>query len=363
MKEDNNIDKLFKDKFDNFTPKVNSQMWSNISNKIGNNLTSSAVSTAGASSIGKGTIITIAVACGIVGAVIALLLNKSDFEKKISSNETVKKQIQIIENKKEIFEDVFSSSEPMDNNDPIIKLEKNKKVKNLQIKDVSHKQEEETNKKQPSSIVQLFLSEKEDITNTSSEIKNKEEIAIETEEIEILELDNEKLTTTINSSSSGGYVPLVVTFEQSENVDSVHWNFGDGSEAVGKVVEHIFREADDYNVVVTITDNRGESASSNKIINVKSRCIISKIPNIFTPNADGINDLFYVVGNNIKDYTIYIHNLSGKLVYQSNDINQGWGGDDLYGKTLDSGRYVYIIKARGEDGTDLSNKGIITISR
>jgi len=363
MKQDNNIDKIFKDKFDSFSPKVNSQMWSNISNNIGNNLSSGAASTAAGSSIGTGTIITIAVACGIIGAVIALLLNDSNIEKKIPSNNEAKQQINIVEQKNEVSETIFSSSEPIDNNDPIIKLEKKKKEKTFQIKEVSSKQEKKSNTKQPSSVVQLFLSEKQSTSNSSSKVNNKDEIQVETEKIEILEIDNKELTTTISSSSSGGYVPLVVSFEQSEDVDNVHWDFGDGSEAAGKVVEHIFREADDYNVVVTIKDNKGRNASSNKIINVKSRCIITKIPNIFTPNSDGINDLFYVVGNNIKDYNIYIHNLSGELVYKSNDINQGWNGVDLYGKILDSGRYVYIIKAIGEDGTDLSSKGIITISK
>jgi len=364
MKQESNIDNLFREEFDTFSPDVNSQVWSNISNNIGNNLSSSSLSTSGSSSFGAGTIITIAVTCGIVGAVIALLLNDSTIETKTSYNNKSKQQSSIIEKKQESSEIVFSSSEPIDNNDPIIISDNNNNnIKNIQIKEINAKQEKQINKKQPSSVVQLFLSDKKTINNNSSEIDNEKETHIEAEKIEIVELDNTELTTTIKSSYSGGYVPLVVSFEQSENVDNVHWDFGDGSQAVGEVVEHIFREENDYNVVVTIKDNKGRNASSSKIINVKSRCIITKIPNIFTPNSDGINDIFYVVGNNIKDYNIYIHDLSGELVYKSNDINKGWNGNDLYGKTLDSGRYVYIIKAKGEDGTDLSSKGIITISK
>ena len=131
----------------------------------------------------------------------------------------------------------------------------------------------------------------------------------------------------------------------------------------GTIVEHIFREADTYNVVVTVTSESGESSSSSKNIVVKSRCIISQIPNIFTPNSDGINDMFYVKGENIKEYLIYIHNLLGELVYQSNDITQGWNGNDKYDRALNSGKYVYVIKAIGEDGTDLSKKGILTLSK
>jgi gliding motility-associated-like protein len=52
------------------------------------------------------------------------------------------------------------------------------------------------------------------------------------------------------------------------------------------------------------------------------------IPNIFTPNGDGINDEFFIKGNKLTNFSCSIFNRWGLLIYQWSDINGGWSGKD-----------------------------------
>jgi gliding motility-associated-like protein len=67
-------------------------------------------------------------------------------------------------------------------------------------------------------------------------------------------------------------------------------------------------------------------------------------PNAFTPNGDGLNDEFKVVTNSIdiEHFSLSIFNRWGALVYQTNDISQGWDGT-FNGEYCQAGSYVYKI--------------------
>lgn len=68
------------------------------------------------------------------------------------------------------------------------------------------------------------------------------------------------------------------------------------------------------------------------------------IPNIFTPNGDGINDAVYVSNDTCILYgSWYIYNRWGSLVYYSSDISAGWPATDNSGKPVSDGVYWYIL--------------------
>lgn len=86
------------------------------------------------------------------------------------------------------------------------------------------------------------------------------------------------------------------------------------------------------------------------------------VPNAFSPNRDGINDLFRPVGQHIDHFEIYIYNRWGNLVFSSNNTLDSWNG--MYGADLcDVGSYFYYIKARCKSGRDFTLKGDITLLR
>lgn len=90
--------------------------------------------------------------------------------------------------------------------------------------------------------------------------------------------------------------------------------------------------------------------------------LLLEIPNVFTPNSDGINDVFMVRGENIISYEIKIYNRWGNLVYSSNNIKLSWDGRNG-GDSCSEGNYFYLVQCNGVNGEELSKEGSLTLIR
>jgi len=101
-------------------------------------------------------------------------------------------------------------------------------------------------------------------------------------------------------------------------------------------------------------------------INLLKACSseLISMPNIFTPNDDGYNDKLEIFSETIEEIYIFrVFNRWGALVYETNDINQGWDGR-YRGKEMSSGVYVYYLEAPCViDGSVLLKKGDFTLVR
>lgn len=84
--------------------------------------------------------------------------------------------------------------------------------------------------------------------------------------------------------------------------------------------------------------------------------------NAFTPNGDGVNDVFRVQGQNIKTLNGKILNRWGQELYNWTDIGSGWDGK-FKGKDVPEGTYFYAITAVFEDGETKSYTGSILLTR
>ncbi len=88
------------------------------------------------------------------------------------------------------------------------------------------------------------------------------------------------------------------------------------------------------------------------------------IPNAFTPNNDGNNDVFTVGLNNIEQGEISIYSQWGELIYQSSSLQDGWDGQVRdTGREAPEGVYVYKIVIDGFEETQLVRSGTITLVR
>lgn len=86
------------------------------------------------------------------------------------------------------------------------------------------------------------------------------------------------------------------------------------------------------------------------------------VPNAFTPDDDGHNDVFYVEGVNITDLKLIIYNRWGEQVFQSNAKSMGWDGT-FKGKDCPTDVYGYYMECRCLDGNEFTKKGNITLLR
>jgi gliding motility-associated-like protein len=86
------------------------------------------------------------------------------------------------------------------------------------------------------------------------------------------------------------------------------------------------------------------------------------VPNVFTPNNDGRNDILYVYGNYVATIQLRIFNQWGQLIFQSENISTGWDGTHK-GKQQPVGVYAYTLKVVLQDGTVITKKGSVNLIR
>lgn len=119
------------------------------------------------------------------------------------------------------------------------------------------------------------------------------------------------------------------------------------------------RKINGRNIWVRSKDECREQVDTFNVYNC-NECLY--LPNAFSPNNDGRNDLFRALGRHIGYFEIYIYNRWGNLVYRSKDISAGWNG--MQGADIcDIGTYFYYVKARCSGGTDFILKGDVTLIR
>jgi gliding motility-associated-like protein len=86
------------------------------------------------------------------------------------------------------------------------------------------------------------------------------------------------------------------------------------------------------------------------------------IPNAFTPNNDGHNDVFRAQGNIITGQEMKIFNQWGELVFETSDPAAGWNGTSQ-GKQQPMGVYVYTIRLKLANGKETIRKGAVNLLR
>jgi gliding motility-associated-like protein len=87
-------------------------------------------------------------------------------------------------------------------------------------------------------------------------------------------------------------------------------------------------------------------------------------PNSFTPNDDGINDLFKPVVLGERAYELTIMNRLGEVVFVSTDSNIGWNGAGMIGKYFaDSEVYIYTVKLSDSAGMNHFYQGHVSLIR
>lgn len=112
---------------------------------------------------------------------------------------------------------------------------------------------------------------------------------------------------------------------------------------------------------VTVSNSCGSSTDS---IHVYDQCAFPVyMPSGFTPNGDGLNDVFRVpVTNKNHLVRLQIFNRWGQLIFSTSDPASGWDGT-VKGKPADTGTYVYYLQMKSLTGNPVNYKGAVTLIR
>ena len=88
------------------------------------------------------------------------------------------------------------------------------------------------------------------------------------------------------------------------------------------------------------------------------------VPNAFTPNDDGENDVFVPVWNNVELKRFEVFSRWGEKIYAlKTNTSDGWDGTTSNGKDAEPGTYVWYVDLIDEDGKTISKSGAITLIR
>ena len=146
--------------------------------------------------------------------------------------------------------------------------------------------------------------------------------------------------------------PLIITFRSNAlNADYYQWNIYRGSDRILQRNEaqhqYTFTEPGNYRAVVGMSNSHGCQLDSVEFLISVSESMLT-VPNVFTPNGDGMNDEFRVVYRSIKEFHGWVYNRWGHKVYEWTDPSKGWDGT-IGGRPAAEGAYYYVIRALGTD--------------
>ena len=116
---------------------------------------------------------------------------------------------------------------------------------------------------------------------------------------------------------------------------------------------------------VTISNSAGCVVSATVtiyVISMKCNTADVFVPNTFTPNGDGQNDVLFVRGNELTELYFAVYNRWGEMVFETTDITKGWDGI-FKGMQVDPAVFAWYLKAKCYSGNELEKKGNVTLIR
>ncbi len=126
------------------------------------------------------------------------------------------------------------------------------------------------------------------------------------------------------------------------------WNIEGIGESQNPIERFFFPEAGDYSVNLMVKNEYDCKDDTTIIYTVKWPDIRMFSPNTFTPNDDGLNDVFKPLISGHLSYKMTVYNRWGEVVYTGVESDAGWYGDhNGNGKTCQNDMYYYTIFAKG----------------
>lgn len=139
-----------------------------------------------------------------------------------------------------------------------------------------------------------------------------------------------------------------------------YWAFSDGSISYERNPVHTFTDLNFWHATL-IAETEGCKRSVEETFYPNGNLFV---PNCFTPDQDGINDVLFVSGHDIIAFHWMIFNRYGELVYESKDMSQPWDGSFMGGDHYaPDGYYHYLLTATDQRGNVFDKKGSILILR
>lgn len=183
---------------------------------------------------------------------------------------------------------------------------------------------------------------------------------------------NGTITANFNPEPAEGFAPLQVNFINNSSTSlgtaSIQswWYYGNGTSQSFTNTQNgsaTYNAAGIYTVVLIVQKGTCKDTLIRTVkVEIPSQM---EVPNIFSPNKDGVNDFFRLIASNLAEVSVVIFDRWGNKVYETESTtgNFAWDGKNLQGKDCAPGVYFYIINAKGKDDKPYEKKGNVTLVR
>ena len=168
------------------------------------------------------------------------------------------------------------------------------------------------------------------------------------------------ITAAFTANPSSGVSPLSVNFtNQSVGAVAYNWNFGNGNTSSAVDPSQVFTGSLTYTVMLVAS--AGPCVDTAYATVVVDDDLIIEIPNVFTPNGDGANDVFSIKTTGVKDIELQIFNRWGQKLYTFAGVKAVWDGMTAQGQAVPDGTYFFFVKANGINGKTIEKQGTLNV--
>lgn len=308
MKEIKDIEKVFRDKLQNFEAPVNPSLWKGIQTGMGSVGVGGAVAGTKIGSVLLKSVAVIATIGAIATGVYFLTKDVQQNHPKTSLNQP----------KKETTKAVVATPVEEQKNTTIVKNKTLPSTSNTQQSTAQNrynsKQNSQNEKVEDTAVKKENLLQKTDKTNANS-----------------VDITPELKATTSNKSENTSKKEPILQHKE-----------------LNQIAE---------NNSVTNQTNLKEQ-NQTKILPTKTTkpSFMESLPNVFTPNGDGENDVLLFKTPPLERFVMVVYTQNGEMIYKTTDATKGWNGYNKFGKLAAPGVYIYQISAIGKDGKDYGAK-------
>jgi len=151
----------------------------------------------------------------------------------------------------------------------------------------------------------------------------------------------------------------LITDLSTGSVVTWNWDLGNGEFSQVQNPATVYLAEDSFIVILIVADQYGCTDTTSQTFTVAQEVTI---PNVFTPNDDGVNDSFFIRNAGDGGFKFSVSNRWGQVVYESEGQEVRWNGKTNAGVDLQPGTYFYILTIDLKEGEEpVVQKGFITL--
>ena len=161
---------------------------------------------------------------------------------------------------------------------------------------------------------------------------------------------------------------VLVTFglyppQAADTITTISWTFSNGVNVNNELQPVVKFNTPGYFSVTCVINGNTTITETDMIFVYSGPCDeIIEVPNVFSPNGDGVNDYFKIRTNGLNLFALTVYTRSGVLVYKLESPDLIWDGRTLSGHEMRPGIYYYVIE-QTDGGGGIKKTGFVHLIR